>query len=101
MATLDEWEQKLRSQMRDIQLVGELELTPDQIRALGQQIAAFVHALGPQKAVAALPVRYPVCLAAFLVFQGGNSYHSNEKGDFWPGVCQAVGIPYSPNYTLA
>jgi hypothetical protein len=101
MATLEQWEQRLYSQIEAIQLIGELELGLDQVQELGQLIAAFVSAQEPQAAISTLSRHYPVSLAAFLVFQGGSSYHSNERADFWPGVCEAAGIPYSPQYTLA
>jgi hypothetical protein len=101
MAILDEWEQRLRSQMGAIELIGELDLAPEEVQEIGQLIAALIRAQGPQRAVLSLEQHYPATLAAFLVFQGGSSYHSNEKADFWPGVCEAAGIPYSPNYTSA
>uniref|UniRef100_A0A7C1FDK5 Uncharacterized protein n=1 Tax=Caldilinea aerophila TaxID=133453 RepID=A0A7C1FDK5_9CHLR len=100
MATLDEWEQRLRSQMGAIELIGELDLAPEEVQEIGRLIAVLIRSQGPPSAIRNLEQRYPATLAAFLVFQGGNSYHSDEKGDFWPGVCQAVGIPYAPSYTM-
>lgn len=99
MTRLDEWEQRLRPQMATIELIGELDLTQEEIQEIGQLIAALIRSRGPQPAMGMLQRRYPATFAAFLVFQGGSSYHSNEKGDFWPGVCEATGIPYSANYT--
>ena len=100
MATLDEWERRLSPQIKTIELIGELDLAPEEVQKIGQSIAALIRSQGPQSAMRSLEQRYPATLAAFLVFQGGNSYHSDEKGDFWPGVCQAVGIPYAPSYTM-
>jgi hypothetical protein len=100
MATLDEWEHWLSSQMGAIELIGELDLAPEQIQEIGRLIASFICSREPQLAMRSLEQRYPATLATFLVFQGGNSYHSNEKGDFWPGVCEAAGIPYAPSYTM-
>lgn len=101
MATLDQWEQKLRTRMTTVDLIGELDLSPEETQEIGQAIAVLVRSVGPQVGISDLQRRYPATLAAFLVFQGGSSYHSNDKGDFWPGVCEAASIPYSSNYTSA
>lgn len=101
MTKLDDWEHKLSGQMATIELIGELDLTSEEIQEIGQLIASLTHSQGAKPALGHLKRRYPATLAAFLVFQGGSSYHSNDKGDFWPGVCEAAGIPYNPNYTLA
>lgn len=55
MTTLDEWEQKLRSRMGNIQLIGELELGQDQVQEFGQLIAASVLARGSQTTIPHFP----------------------------------------------
>lgn len=95
---LDVWEQRLRPRMTTVDLIGELDLMPEEAQEIGRLIALLIHAYGPQEATRLIERRYPSAFAAYLVFQGGYSY---DRGDFWGGVCAGAGLPNEGNYTVA
>lgn len=98
MATLERWENSLELQLADVDLIGELDLTPEQTQELGVLIRRLFRSHGFQHATQVLQLSYPRSLAAFLVFQGIYGYN---EGDYWSAACDAAGIPTSPNYTAA
>ncbi len=97
MATLDDWEQRLKPRMSQIELIGELGLTAEETAKLGRLIRTFLRARGPRRATAELQHRYPCTFVTYLVFQGVYGY---EEGDYWSAVCEATGLPHVPNYTM-
>lgn len=102
MVSLEEWERRLRLDLSRVDLIGELDLEPDQVKAIGRLLAQGIRRYGHRSAAIEQVARnYPATFAAFMVFQGGQSYHSASKGDFWPGICEELCLPYEPNTTLA
>ena len=95
MATLDDWENKLKPQMAEIDLIGELNLTQEQTQEIGTLIRGLMRrSVDFQRATTVLRRSYPRSFAAFLVFQGLYGYH---EGDYWSVVCAATDLP--PGYT--
>lgn len=95
MATLDEWENRLKPLMAEIDLIGELDLTQEQTQEIGTLIRALIRrSVDFHRATTVLRQSYPRCFTAFLVFQGLYGYN---EGDYWSAVCQATGLP--PGYT--
>lgn len=94
MATLEDWENKLKSQMAQIELIGEVGLSIEETAEVGRLIRALLHARGPDRATAELRHHHPCIFAAYLVFQGVYSY---EEGDYWSAICEATRLP--PNWT--
>ena len=95
MATLDEWEGRLKPRMAGIDLIGELNLSGEETAQIAGLIRVFVRAHGTPSAIESLRQRYPCTLAAMLVFQGLYGYH---EGDFWSAICAATGIANYPNH---
>lgn len=98
MPDLEAWERTLRPRMTSIDLIGELDLAPEEAQEIGSLIAGLIRRSTPQEATRRLERRYPSAFAAYLVFQGGNSY---DRGDFWGGVCVGAGLPNEGNFTTA
>lgn len=95
MATLDEWESRLRPQMAALDLIGELALSSEETEEIGLLIQAHIKARGPQRGIETLRERFPCTLATYLVFQGVYGY---TEGNYWSAVCAATGVPYAPNW---
>ncbi|MCS6843523.1 MAG: hypothetical protein NZ528_04240 [Caldilineales bacterium] len=101
MASLEEWERCLRPKIDEVNLIGELNLEPSQAKAIGRLLAEYIRRHGARPSVIEQAARdYPATFAAFLVFQGAQTYHTASRGDFWPGLCDELGLPYDPNITL-
>lgn len=96
MATLAEWEEKLKIRVPTIQLLGELGLTRQETEEIGLGIQNLVTKFGFDRTTSRLKSKYPCTFAAYLVFQGIFGF---DHGNYWARVCQVTGIPYDPNYT--
>ena len=94
---LPEWETKLRSQVEEVDLLGEIALTPEEVIELGNLIGDLVRSLGWEQAKEALREKYPCSFAIYLVSQG---IHGYEEGDFWSGVRETTGLNLSPIQTI-
>lgn len=100
MVSLEEWERRLCLKLTRVDLIGELDLEPDQVKAIGRLLADSVRRYGHRSAaIEQVAKNYPATFAAFIVFQGAQTYHSASKGDFWPGICDELCLPYDPNIT--
>ena len=87
---LMQWEENLADRLRDLVLIGELELTPEEVAELGRIIASVVkrcHERG-LKAEKVLEEKYACAFVTFLVFQGRDGY---EEGTYWPAVQTVIG----------
>lgn len=61
MATLDQWEQKLRSRMGNIQLIGEFELTPDRVRSSASGLQRLFDRLRHQTSFGRIKSKRRLC----------------------------------------
>ncbi len=95
--SLDEWEERLRPQVADVDLLGEVVLSEEEVRSLGQQIGDLVRREGWGRASQRLRNQYPCAYAVFLVATGAYHY---EQGAFWHAVRDVTGLPISPVQTL-
>ena len=89
MLTLGEWENQLSEKIAYIELLGELNLSDEQVKDLGKKIAQLVMRDGQSMAISILARTYPVCLAVYLVSKGIYGY---ESGDYWSGVFNETGL---------
>jgi DNA-directed RNA polymerase alpha subunit len=81
---LDAWEARLAPQVRQVELLGEILITPEERTRLGQAIGRlFLKSSGRRKGMAIMRERYRCCLATFMVAQGLYGY---EGGNYWDGV---------------
>ncbi len=95
--SLDEWEERLRPQVAEVDLLGEVRLSEEEVRSLGRQIGALVRREGWTRASQRLREQYPCTYAVFLVATGAYYY---EEGAFWSAVRDATGLPIPPAQTL-
>jgi len=95
--SLDEWEKRLHPQVIEVDLLGEVALSDEEVRLLGQQIGDLVRRKGWTQAARLLRERYPCSYVVFMVAQGARGY---EAGDFWSAIRDATGVSISPAQTL-
>lgn len=86
--SLDEWEAGLVRRLPGIRLLGELDLTRDDLGRLSGDIRQFVLRVGPQAASEALLDRYPTAAACLLVFTGIYDY---QHGIYWEAIDRRIG----------
>lgn len=94
--SLDEWENRLRPQVAEVDLLGEVSLTEDEVRSLGREIGDLVRGEGWTGASQRLQEQYPCTYAVFLVATGAYYY---EERAFWSAVREATGLSISPPQT--
>jgi RNA polymerase primary sigma factor len=70
-------------------LLGELNLSVEEARDLGQAIAQLVKRNGQMPAIGLLRRQYPASLAVYLVFKGLSGY---ESGNYWSAVGEETGL---------
>lgn len=95
--SLDEWEKRLRHQVTEVDLLGEVSLSEEEVHLLGRLIGNLVNREGWSGAARLLRERYPCAYAVFLVAVGAYHY---EEGTFWQAVRDATGLPIPPTQTL-
>ncbi|MBO9370291.1 MAG: hypothetical protein J7575_04250, partial [Chloroflexi bacterium] len=95
--SLDEWEKRLHPQVIEVDLLGEIALSDEEVHLLGQQIGDLVRRKGWTQAARLLRERYPCSYAVFMVAQGARGY---EAGDFWSAIRDATGLSIPPTQTL-
>src|SRR5437764_9162591 len=74
---------RLQGQVDQVELLGELHLTEEDIGRLEGHIAALLQRQGLARGTGWLGKYYPHCLAVYLVGKGLFEYHS---GDYWTQV---------------
>lgn len=89
--SLSAWQRWLSSQLPQVQLLGQLNISPEEHQTLADRLNHLVNSLGHTEAIHELETNYPLPLAVFLVFHG--VYHS-EIGRYWPQVCETLEVPY-------
>jgi hypothetical protein len=87
--TLQEWEQYLRSQIREAELLAEIAITRQECAQIGQAIALHVQDSGHIPTARTLKSKYPCTTAIYLVVQGIYSY---QDGDYWTEVLKQTGF---------
>lgn len=97
MDQLDKWEERLRPQVMEVDLLGEVPLSEDEVRLLGQLIGDLVRRKGWTQAARLLREQYPCSYAVFMVAQGARGY---EAGDFWSAIREATGLSIPPTQAL-
>ena len=91
-STLRDWEAWLASQVRQVELLGEIPITADECVQLGKVIGLRVRTLGHSRALRALRHDYPCAFAVYRVAQGIYGY---QGGDYWSEVVQVTGLKSS------
>ncbi len=86
--SLGDWEFNLVGRLSGIRLLGELDLTRDDLDRLSGDIRQFVLHVGPPAASEALLHRYPTAAACFLVFSGIYDY---QQGTYWDAIDRRIG----------
>lgn len=94
--SLEEWEEFLRPQVEEVDLLGEIDISEEELPRLGQQIGDLVRRYGWAEAERLIREKYPCSFAVFLVAQGAREY---EAGDFWSSIRRATNLPIPPNQT--
>jgi len=87
--SLKDWEVWFVSQVRQVELLGEIPITADACAQLGQVIGLRVRAVGHNRGLRILQQEYPCTLAVYLVAQGVYGY---QGGDYWSEVIQVTGF---------
>lgn len=88
-SSLEDWEEWLSPQVRQVELLGEIPITADECAQLGKTIGLRVRGLGHRRALHTLEDNYPCALAVYLVAQGIYGYRG---GDYWSEVIQATNM---------
>lgn len=86
---LFEWEKILEDQFKQIELIGELDISESDIQDLASGLRACIERYGHKKGLDTLLKNFPCTWMTFLVFQGVYGY---SEGDFWSSTAEAVGI---------
>jgi len=89
MTTAVEWEISLSEKIAYVELLGELNLSSDEVLDLGQAIKQMVVRNGQISAASILRNTYPSCLAVYMVFKGISGY---DSGDYWSAVGEETGL---------
>lgn len=92
---LSEWDARLALRLRQMRLIGELDLTADETAELGHLIGAVVRRAQAHKwdVEARLHERWRHAFVTFLVFQGVHGY---QEGEYWPTVHRAIQVDAGP-----
>lgn len=96
-SSLDDWEERLRPQVAEVDLLGEVGLSKEEVRLLGRLIGDLVRREGWSRAARLLRERYPCTYAVFLVAVGAYHY---EEGTFWQAVRDVTSLPIPPTQAL-
>ncbi len=89
MREIDIIERGLCEQITKVELLAELDITPELAEQLGSAIVELVSQYNHAEATRYLERFYPASLVVFLVAQGIYGY---RDGDYWSGVARVVGI---------
>lgn len=89
LKTLDEWEAWLRWQIRQVELLGEIDVAEHEWRTLARLIREAVKGLSKNRMAWTLREKYPATFATYLVAQGIYGYMG---GDYWTGVVNQTGL---------
>lgn len=95
MTAIVAWESSLVEKIAYVELLGELNLSVEEVRDLGQALAQLVERNGSKSAIDLLRRRYPASLAVYLVFKGIYSY---DSGDYWSAVGAETGLTTDPTH---
>lgn len=87
--TLQDWEQHLAPQIRQVELLGEITVTVEEWQQLGQSIGPYLHNPNLGATVISLRHKFPCAFVVFLVAQGIHDYRG--PAGFWPGVGETIG----------
>lgn len=87
--SLEDWEEWLAPQVRQVELLGEIPLTADECTQLGKAIGLRVRGFGHKRALRILGGNYPCALAVYLVTQGIYGYRG---GDYWSEVVETTNL---------
>lgn len=90
--TIFDWEQDLAPQVRQVELLGEINLSEEETQYLGQQLGEFIklrQSWGVLEVREAIRKKCPCAFIVFLVSKG--LYDSNAENGFWEseGTCPA------------
>ena len=83
MHTLGKWEKELSDKLPFVELLGEIDLSPQQAKQLEQKIDEMVYRFGQSEAIHSLAKNFPTCLAVYLVTKGIYGY---KEGTYWESV---------------
>lgn len=89
MDVIDDFEQRLKEQIAHVELIAEINITPDEVEQLRQCVTGFLTTRGAHSATQQLEQRYPAVLVMFLVTQGMYGY---QDGDYWSSVSSLTQI---------
>lgn len=92
LGSLEEWERRLRPQIAKVDLLGDLQLSREDLHCIGRLIRILVHDMDWSEALDYLERHCPCTYAAFLVALG---IHYYEAGDFWSAVRKVTGLHIS------
>jgi hypothetical protein len=87
--TLQDWEQHLAPQVRQVELLGEITVTAEEWQQLGQSIGPYLHNPNLSATVINLRHKFPCAFVVFLAAQGIHDYRG--PAGFWPGVGETIG----------
>ena len=85
MRSLIEWEKHLTSLVKNVSLLGDIELTQEEFYEIREQLKKHIQHYG----YISLKNYVPLTLAVFLVRIGIEEYN---EGNFWSAVLQSLGL---------
>src|SRR5713101_3351183 len=85
MYTLAEWEKYLSEKIAYVELLGELDLSDEQVKSLGKMMAELVRCYGQSETLRILESNYPTALAVYLVAKGIYGY---QEGTYWASIAE-------------
>jgi hypothetical protein len=93
-SNLEDCEAILSPKIKEISLLGQIELTRDDLRELGRMISSIMS-FNPSRGTNLLREQTPVSLCCFLVWAGIMHY---EAGNYWKAVHNLAGLPQGGNW---
>ncbi|HVB74085.1 MAG TPA: hypothetical protein VNE38_11080, partial [Ktedonobacteraceae bacterium] len=88
IAELVDWENNLQEMIAYVELLGELDLTEDDVKRIGVLIARLVRSSSQATALQVLKTACSTTLAAYLVAKGVYGY---REGNYWESIAEEIG----------
>ncbi len=89
------WEKRFASAMKEVVLIGEIPVSKEELEEIGKAFFKIFTDNPSFTALIGVERKFPATLAVFLVGQGIYGYRG---GDYWGGVCRAIGREAGPNF---
>ena len=96
MPSLEQWDKQLRPLLSEVILIGEVELSKEDVDDLSSAFRVFFGHYKFSQAISHATNYFPAAFAAWLVALAGDVYEGNN---LWEHVCRTLKVEYNANQT--